>query len=43
MIKSTYMKKLFFIFLEKVYKEIESILNELCDKLISAKKVEEDW
>ncbi len=28
---------------EKVYKEIESILNELCDKLISAKKVEEDW
>lgn len=28
---------------EKVYKEIESILNELCDKLISSNKVEEDW
>lgn len=28
---------------EDVYKEIESMLNRLCDKLISAKKVEEDW
>lgn len=28
---------------EDVYKEIESMLNRLCDKLISSKKVEEDW
>lgn len=28
---------------EDVYKEIESMLNRLCDKLISSNKVEEDW